>query len=614
MAEGQGRAEPPEVEAELAGESGSSRGTDAWWVALTPGEEPPPGFSRNPRRCEEGHDWARRNDRRHGRPRHRCPAHDPAYAPRQSGTLSPRRRVPIVEQGEPVRRDTSQMPVFQYVVDDNAALYIAAMDAIASLSRSLRLSVRPEQITEHLLQTGHTPEIATRAASDEILDKLFQRGNLDRSLDTVEPVRLADWDRRRLTYHLSRAGAVAHRMVTDFLVEIQKPVELSRASLVQMADGLTLLQEKGSHLRDAPDDDSDASAAVAREFRAVLDSVFLAGETLAEGVAAFFASMHRRAANWAVDEELFLAYKAEVIRYIRDFVDDLCVRQDSLLSAWSRVDGMEAADLIRRAKTVDTPVDAEDEEVAADVEDAMARWTGLHAWLSGTIAHLRAEAVAAVARVVDAALRIADTRQQRVSRQRDWLVLARWFDDPEVTPDPARLFRQAFGPDMWFHLGGDPQEPDAGRRTSWRDEVALQEVEVRPAAFGSGPRGRVAQKADYREAHEQARRARRLELAHQERALARLVNRGPVLLSSLTDLEPHEFDALVGLLMAALEGLPREDGSRRARSEDGSATISVSQAPDAAMATLHRRRSTLRLRDLRIEVRAVIRAQRRQAS
>ncbi|HET9051798.1 MAG TPA: DUF2397 family protein, partial [Candidatus Dormibacteraeota bacterium] len=426
-------------------------------------------------------------------------------------------------------------------------------------------------------------------------------------------VRVADFDRRRLLYQLTHAGGLAHEAVSGFVLALAQPAELSRTRLAQLEASLRGLAASATAVRELDIDDDVVLHDGVRDLRTHLNAVLDSGKALTGDARAFFTGMRRRQADWAADEELFRRYKSDVIRYIRDFVQDLAERHQRLLELRGAVEAEGVDRVIRLARAYDRPPDVGAGEIATDVEATMAQWAGLGRWIGETVELVRAEALRAILRVEDAALRIADARQQRVSRHHDWLAVARWFDDELATPICAGLARSVFGGAAWFHLGGDAGA-HAGPRMPWRADVDLQEVLVQPAIQASGgPRGRVARRADYREAQARARQEHRLQRQRELRALTRVANRGPVVLSSLSgELLPAEFEALVDLLMRALQESPR-DGRWEARSADGTATIVVRRAPPGP-AVLRTRAGRLRLGDLLVEVRTRARTREEAAS
>jgi uncharacterized protein (TIGR02677 family) len=581
------------------------------WHPLADGETPRPGFRRNHRPCSEGdHWWAYRGSRR-GRHPYRCPEHAAQRRHALPGAPWQRRTLPAVEQGEAIRED-GQLPVFSYVTVEKTTVYRVAIEAVAEMARVLTLQVRPEQIVSHLLAAGTDPELAREAAADAVLTKLVEWGNLDRMPDSTEPVRLKEFDRRRFVYQMSRAGGLAHEAVASLLAGLQQQVELSRARLENLEQGLRAMGMAASALPATTDAVPDVDRV--RALRVALNSVFDSARVLGADATAFFTSMRRRQASWSVDEGAFRLYKDEVIRYIRDFVQELCDRHGTLRSLCTTVERLGIERLVSLARAYDRAPDATAEDIARDNAETLTQWTGLVNWIATTVDLIRHEAVAAVLRVEAAAVRIAESLQPRVSRHHDWLQLARWFDDELLTPDCADLYRRAFGPGPWFHLGGEAGV-DEGPRVPWRADRGMEEAVVRPAVQGAGgQRGRPGARADYSEARRRARDEVRLARLREQRALSRVADAGPLPLSSLGVLAPLEFDAIVQMVVRALE-TPLRDGAWHASSVDAAATIEVrppTGTPGAAvLATRHGR---LHLCDLVIEVRTRGAERARQAS
>jgi uncharacterized protein (TIGR02677 family) len=604
---GDGGAPPPPFAAGDPPEEGDSPS----WHPLADGEAPRPGFRRNSRPCTEGdHRWAYRGTRR-GRHPYRCPEHAAQRRHAPPGAPWQRRTLAAVEQGEAIRGD-GQLPVFSYVTVEKTTVYRVAIEAVAEMARVLTLQVRPEQIVSHLLAAGLDPELAREAGADAVLTKLVEWGNLDRMPDSAEPVRLREFDRRRFVYQMSRAGGLAHEAVAGFVAGLQQQVELSRARLESLEQGLRAVVTAACALPSTAGTEAELDRV--RALRMALDAVFDSGRVLGADATAFFTSMRRRQASWAVDEGAFRLYKAEVIRYIQDFVQELCDRHGTLGSLCTTVEGFGIERLVSLARAYDRAPDATAEDIARDDAETLAQWAGLVNWIGTTVDLIRHEAVDAVLRVENAAVRIAESLQPRVSRHRDWLQLARWFDDESLTPVCADLYRRAFGPGPWFHLGGDAGA-DEGPRVPWRADRGMEEAVVRPAVQGTrGQGGRPGARADYSEARRRARDELHLARLREQRALSRVADAGPLPLSSLGVLAPLEFDAIVQMIVRALE-TPLRDGAWRASSVDAAATIEV-RPPTGAQggAVLATRHGRLWLSDLVIEVRTRGAERARQAS
>jgi hypothetical protein len=109
-----------------------------------------------------------------------------------------------------------------------------------------------------------------------------------------------------------------------------------------------------------------------------------------------------------------------------------------------------------------------------------------------------------------------------------------------------------------------------------------------PGVRAPGP-GRGAQIADLSEGRKRFEERRRAEHRELAELLARLSTGGPIKLSSLANVNHNEFRHLLAWISRAYESPAGRDGTRRAQSTDGQATIALREPRDP-----HRERTQLK--------------------
>ncbi|MGH2881920.1 MAG: TIGR02677 family protein, partial [Solirubrobacteraceae bacterium] len=222
----------------------------------------------------------------------------------------------------------------------------------------------------------------------------------------------------------------------------------------------------------------------------------------------------------------------------------------------------------------------------AELQD---RWGGLRAWFVGDQDSgspwrtLNDQVVDAIRAVLAIAERLIERHSQRIDRAAVLLHLASRVAAAPAG-EPTAWLRAAFGIRTPRHVGvphsDDEQLGDRGRVPWLEAPPAPVVAHLRtPGVRSPGP-GRGAQIADLSEARkrfEQRRRAERRELVE---LLARLSTRGPIKLSSLAEVDQNEFRHLLAWIGRAYESPAGGDGTRRAQSTDGQATIALREPQD----------------------------------
>jgi len=179
---------------------------------------------------------------------------------------------------------------------------------------------------------------------------------------------------------------------------------------------------------------------------------------------------------------------------------------------------------------------------------------------------------------------------------------------PFALASATAWLRAAFGIRTPRHVGvpetDHEQVADRGR-TSWLQAPPAPVVaHLRTPGVRTPGTGRGAPIADLVESHRRLRERRAGERQQLDELLARMVARGPMRLSMLEQVDAHEFRHLLGWIGRAYEAPPGADGTRRASSTDGRATIALRQPDDplGQRARLRAPHGTLDLPDFQNEV------------
>ena len=503
--------------------------------------------------------------------------------------------------GEPGASTTdAALRVFAYAVAEKSSTYVAVVEALMEAKERFQLQLRPAEVARHL-------KAATIEEITAALESLFEWGNVSRFYDPAAPETLDQFYAKRFLYQLTEAGVAAHEGVRAVRRVGLDSGRLSGVLLPAIAEGLKAIQAEAQ---------ASAGPDPAKLYHLFV-SLFSAFKELADNAARYMDALSVEMATITTDDESFLAYKRAVFAYLDEFVARLSEQVPEIAATITALE-LAITELVDRAARADeAPVRAgeEDDGVRRSFAD---RWSGIRAWFLAdattdepSIADsLRLAMLDAINRILSALDRLHERHLRRVSREADFTQLARWFAtmDDEAA---AGLWDQAFGlwrPRHFAELAGD-EEVDRNQ-SFWAAPPAEVAPRLRTSGTRAGP-GRPAKAASYRDTKTagltQVREAHR----QAEQALTRLADRAPIRLSDLGRLDPHEFDALLTVVDAALAAPPDRHGTRTAET----ALVAVTLRPfsEKETATIITPAGTFRCDDASLEITLTGRTAKRRA-
>src|SRR6266496_4160692 len=489
----------------------------------------------------------------------------------------PRRIVPTL--GTSVPRLLDQISALRYVTAENAPNYRAIVQVFSEARERYEIELRPSDVRERLARSGLHHDLPADADLDRHLDQLVAWGNLQRSHDTANVARVADFYLRRFTYRLTPVGEAAQRAVAEVEATVGRSGALQTSMLVEIRDALAALvwAQRGGD-----------AAGLARAFH----RLHAAFASLTEEANLFLGELDRHVSQERVDEARFLAHKQALLAYLGRFVADLKRLAPEIATRVEEAEGLGVDGIVALAATAaDLPpaLDGGD-PVARWMAAERERWNGVRAWFIPAggepprVERLQAKARDSVVRLTRA--------------------LARWFAAAPSDAEAHALFASAFGlhPARHFHIAED--DPELTRAsTSWWDSRPVV-VPVRLRTHGAVSRaGRPPPALDFADGRAWLAARRRRERAQVDAALGRFAGRGPVRLSDLATVDAGELEQLLALLDEAL-GSPRdEEGTRRTRTADGRLEVILRPpAGERLWVVLGTPSGSLRCRDYLLEV------------
>lgn len=331
------------------------------------------------------------------------------------------------------------------------------------------------------------------------LDELVRWGNLLRSTHTVRASSIAEYQRSRSRYQLSKLGERVQRGADEVLAGADAAREVSSELLTLVDRGLGEIAAMV-----ATPGGADPQQALER-----ISTLFVQFAEFAESVRDFYAYLGQVLARYDLDGAEYQGFKELLLDYVEAITEDISFRAPRiarhLAGVWphlpallARIDGHTAG---IGALADGLPETRVQRSRGRDIAD----WEGLRDWFSDTGGHehgsqvdqLRDATLRALQSLLANAKRMLRSASGEMSRRKDLLRLAAWFDaaEPEEAHDIAVA---AFGLYGARHLGvaPDPDQSVPAYVSWWTGPVVDVPVALRERGSRT-PRGRAASAEDH---------------------------------------------------------------------------------------------------------------------
>ncbi len=331
------------------------------------------------------------------------------------------------------------------------------------------------------------------------LEQLVRWGNLLRSTHTVKATSIAEYQRSRSRYQLSKLGERVQRDADEVLAGADAAREVSSELLALVDRGLgeivAMVTETGG---------PEPQQALER-----ISTLFVQFAEFAESVRDFYAYLGQVLARYDLEGAEYQGFKELLLDYVEAITEDVSFRAPriaaQLAAVWphlptllSRIDAHTAG---LGALAEGLPETRVQRSRGRDLAD----WEGLRDWFADTGGHgsqvdqLRDATLRALQSLLANAKRMLRSASGEMSRRKDLLRLAAWFDaaDPEDAHDLAVA---AFGLYGARHLGvaPDPESSVPAYVSWWTGPVVDVPVALRERG-SRAPRGRAAAAEDHSE-------------------------------------------------------------------------------------------------------------------
>jgi uncharacterized protein (TIGR02677 family) len=490
--------------------------------------------------------------------------------------------------------------LFSHVIADNSPHYRAILDVFATAKRQFRLHLRSDDVLAEALWPGAPP---TLEGVQQALGQLVEWGNLQAQPDTARVSTIEDFYRKRLLYRMTVGGEAVEAGLQAFTETLARRAELQSVALDDIRARLISICELMS---ESPPDS-------AKVHGALRDLVHIfAG--LSNNAESFMAGLARTIELQRAEVSAVMSFKTRLIDYLQRFIGDLVTRSSQIAELLLALTPVEPSLLrivaerdVRNAAPDDT--DTNQEALRARLDSWTERWEGLKLWFlsdgrkRSQAELLRASALSAIPRLLQAISLLHERRAGRSDRAADFRRLALWFAEVPQDADAHRLWRAAFALSPARHLALAVIDEKITANTSWRSAPGIT---VLPKLREQGvlpTRGAPPKILD--RSRERAVLAARVaqEAAQTEAARAYLATNRDTRLSDLGRLDAHAFRMFLALLGEALAAQTNPDEPVERQTGDGSLAIRLIPLEPASHAELETELGRFCGRDHRVLIR-----------
>ncbi|WP_432075973.1 TIGR02677 family protein [Streptomyces wuyuanensis] len=381
------------------------------------------------------------------------------------------------------------------------------------------------------------------------LEQLVQWGNLLRSSHTVKASSISEYQRSRSRYQLSKLGERIQRDADGVLAEADAAREVSNELLALVERGLRELAD----LVTAP------GGIEPQDGLERISTLFVQFTEFADSIRDFYAYLGQVLSRYDLDGAEYQGFKELLLDYVEAITEDVAFRapriSGTLDTLWPHLPPLlDRLDTHAQGLAGLSPQGEScmETRVQRSRGRELADWEGLRGWFSDTggqgsqVDQLRDATLRALQSLLANAKRMLRSATGEMSRRKDLLRLARWFD--EAAPQDAHdIAVAAFGLYGARHLGVPPATDEVvPAYTSWWTGPVV-EVPVALRERGSrAQRGRASAVEDH-----SAQKQRLRETARQ-RAAARAAAADELRSASGRFAEVRLTSAALGLLLELL--------------------------------------------------------------
>lgn len=460
--------------------------------------------------------------------------------------------------------------LFSHLTAENSPHYRAILDLFAAAKRQFRLHLRPDDVLAEARWPDGPPPLE---AVQQALSQLVQWGNLQAQPDTARVSTIEDFYRKRLLYRMTAGGEAVEAGLQAFSESLARRAELQSVALDDIRARLISIREL---MNESPPDSAKVHGAL-RD----LVHIFTG---LSNNAEAFMAGLARTIELQRAEVAAVMGFKTRLIDYLQRFIGDLVTRSTQIAELLLDLAPAEPM-LLRLAAERDSrnaapdDADADREALRTRLNSWAEHWEGLKLWFlpngreRSQADLLRASALSAIPRLLQAVALLHERRAGRSDRAADFRRLALWFAEAPTDTHAHRLWRAAFALSPCRHLTLAITEERISANTPWRSapgiavQPKLREQGILPTR---NPPPKILDRS-----RERAALAARVaeEVAQTEAARAHLATNRETRLSELGRLDTPAFRMFLTLLGETLAAQTSPDEPVERQTGDGTLVV-----------------------------------------
>ncbi len=338
----------------------------------------------------------------------------------------------------PADEEFGRLEGFTYLTVPDRTVYVAIMRLFVS---SLLVDFSAPEVAARLAEQGI---VIDADATAERLRRLLHWGNLLRSSHTVRASSIREYRQARQRFQMSRLGERIQRSVDEVLGAADAAREVSRQMLALVARGLAELADLLE--RPGGPDVADAGDRIG--------TLFVQFAEFADSVRDFYAYLGTVLSRYDLDSADYTGFKELLLDYVESITEEVSLLAPKVAADLRRCEPHLPA-LLAALDTADPGLSglaeiAPGTQIRRGPGRDLGDWHALRGWFASEegapseVDQLRSATLRALQSLLANAKRMIRASGGEVSRRRDLLRLARWFD--EADHDQAEdLFCAAFG-------------------------------------------------------------------------------------------------------------------------------------------------------------------------
>lgn len=365
----------------------------------------------------------------------------------------------------------------------------------------------------------------TEAMLEQDLQTLVNWNNIMPRQEMKEPKSIEDYKRKRFRYQITPYTVAFERMLAD----LEKKGEefggaLEKSAFVRLLKAIRSLS--------APAGESDQTQF--DRWQEVLHHF----KQIKTNTSDYIGYLNSEKLETNMQTEAFLVYKDRFIHYLRDFVMALQQTAMRIQSALTEIPEasleLTCRSIVAREQSIPRIGVLELNEEAIS-EDFYETWKNIRSWFisndtgDSEYASLQRQTNEAIRRITRIIQRFGERLQQHRSRKKDYLHIAKWFNECDSLEEAHQLSATVFGMFHTQHFAAEPSETSDVYADLWKEKPS--EFKITPRIQGYREKSRPSSFVMNEKAKREARQEHLDKLKQLKKSLYAYVEDGKIVLS-----------------------------------------------------------------------------------